>query len=208
MQCPECSEDVHVGTAGPAGLAQHQGKGPCREAREKKDAQKKTRKLFDFGWKKRKDNDEATNMPSFGESSGSTSRLPIPAPVMVVPLVRSTSGTSERRNMDPQIQEHKGCEFGRQLIEELKAAAANLGSGIRVAQPDDKISGFGRVRAEAECLGVANDKIWETVNLGLDRFFGFGRSSDKIKALVCRGEMGVEGFCQFLLTIAVAYSFI
>ena len=74
MQCPECSEDVHVGTAGPAGLAQHQGKGPCREAREKKDAQKKTRKLFDFGWKKRKDNDEATNMPSFGESSGSTSR--------------------------------------------------------------------------------------------------------------------------------------
>ena len=28
--CPSCGEDVHIGSAGPAGLAQHEGKGPCR----------------------------------------------------------------------------------------------------------------------------------------------------------------------------------
>ena len=44
--CPSCGEDVHVGSAGPAGIAQHEGKGPRRKAQAKKNQQKKTSTLF------------------------------------------------------------------------------------------------------------------------------------------------------------------
>ena len=53
--CPSCGEDVHVGSAGPAGIAQHEGKGPRRKAQTKKNQQKKTRTLFDIGLKKARD---------------------------------------------------------------------------------------------------------------------------------------------------------
>ena len=52
VKCPECHEDVNVGTAGPNGLIQHQGKKPCREAKKRKDEQARTRTLFDVGVKK------------------------------------------------------------------------------------------------------------------------------------------------------------
>jgi len=193
--CPDCGTNVHVGTAGPDGLQQHQGMGPCRDARQKKEEKKKTRKLFDFGWKKR--DEIPTNTPSAAESSSSKSRLPEPVPVVVLPLVQSAS-ESERRESEPQVIERKGCKLGWKLIGELKAAAENMGPEIPVAKPDDEISGFGRARAEAECMGVADDEIWETVNPGLDRFLGFGKSSDEVRSVIRRGERGVESFCQYL----------
>ncbi|KAF8230954.1 hypothetical protein L208DRAFT_1279432, partial [Tricholoma matsutake] len=53
--CPSCGGDVHVRTAGPAGLAQHKGKRPCHKAQAKRNQQKKTRTLFDIGLKKARD---------------------------------------------------------------------------------------------------------------------------------------------------------
>jgi len=39
--CPECGEDVNVGTAGPAGLSQHTGKSKCKKNVERKKKQQK-----------------------------------------------------------------------------------------------------------------------------------------------------------------------
>jgi len=49
IKYPECDEDIRVGTAGPNGLINHQGKKPCHEAKKKKE---RTRTLFDVGIKK------------------------------------------------------------------------------------------------------------------------------------------------------------
>ena len=59
-------------------------------------------------------------------------------------------------------------------------AAENMGPDIPTVGADDEISGFGRVQDEAQCAGVADNEIWETVNPGLDRFLRFGRSSDDV----------------------------
>jgi len=39
--CPECGEDVNVGTAVPAGLSQHTGKSKCKKNVERKKKQQK-----------------------------------------------------------------------------------------------------------------------------------------------------------------------
>ena len=59
-------------------------------------------------------------------------------------------------------------------------AAENMGPDIPTARADDETSGVGGAQAEAQCAGVADDEIWETVNPGLDRFLGFGRSADDV----------------------------
>ena len=48
MKCPDC-DDVCVGTAGPAGIVQHQGKTPCKKAWQAKEAKRKIRTLFQVG---------------------------------------------------------------------------------------------------------------------------------------------------------------
>ena len=52
--CPECNEEVNVGTAGPAGLVQHTGKSKCEKTKEMKKKQEKEgknriRTLFEVG---------------------------------------------------------------------------------------------------------------------------------------------------------------
>ena len=64
--CPSCGEEVHVGSAGPAGLAQHEGKGPCRKSQAKKEQKRQTRTLFDVGLKRAKD------IPATSSASQST----------------------------------------------------------------------------------------------------------------------------------------
>ena len=196
LLCPECDTDVHVGTAGPAGLKQHQGMGPCRAARQKRDQQKKTRTLFDFPLKQGKKDAATSNLVA--ESSLPKTQLAFPAPIIVHPLVGPASVPDHHKLLDLQTRVRKGCTLGWKLIDELRMAAENMGPDIPTARADDEISGFGRAQAEAQCAGVADDEIWETVNPGLDRLLGFGRSSDDVALAVRGGEMGVKGFCDYL----------
>ena len=52
MKCPECDENIQVGTAGPAGIIQHQGKKPCIKARKAKKEKGWLQTLFQVGVKK------------------------------------------------------------------------------------------------------------------------------------------------------------
>ena len=80
LLCPECDPNVHVGTAGPAGLEQLRGIGPCRAAHQKWEQQKKTRILFDFPLKQGK-KDAATSKLVAGSSLPKT-QLAFPAPII------------------------------------------------------------------------------------------------------------------------------
>lgn len=77
--CPSCGEDVHVGTAGPSGLAQHEGKGPCRKSQAKKEQKRQARTLFDLGLKRVKD--IPTSSPA---AAGSSARKNLKSPSPVV----------------------------------------------------------------------------------------------------------------------------
>ncbi|KAF8238272.1 hypothetical protein L208DRAFT_1243193, partial [Tricholoma matsutake] len=52
MRCPDCNEDIHVGTGGPKTLASHWGGNLCHNGQERKAWSKKqgrTQTLFDIG---------------------------------------------------------------------------------------------------------------------------------------------------------------
>jgi len=77
--CPSCGEDVCIETAGPASLAQHEGKGPCHKAQAKENQQKKIRTLFDVGLKKARD-----VLPSMSPTGGLSSRNSLKGPPPIV----------------------------------------------------------------------------------------------------------------------------
>jgi hypothetical protein len=116
-----------------------------------------------------------------------------------LPVTASTSSDNLSRPVQQPAQtERTGCKFGWKLVAELMMAAERMGLEVPIATESDEISGFGRVRAEAECMGVPNDEIWEVVNPGLDRILGFERPVNEIESIVRRGEKGIQGFCQYL----------
>ena len=135
VKCPECNEDIQVGTAGPAGIIQHQGKKPCIKAREAKKEKGRLRTLFQVGVKK----------------------------VQILPAAASKGSDNSNQAQQPEPGP-KGCELGRRLIAELRMAAEQLGEDVPIATESDEISAFGRATAEANCMGVARDEVWETVN--------------------------------------------
>ena len=180
--------------AGPAGLAQHEGKGPCHKAQAKKNQQKKTRALFDIGLKKARDV-PASVPPTGGLSLRNSLKGP---PLIVV------------GQMHHQIQEHDhevepggwqacwGCKRGWELMTELKEAEDRMGLMIPLGKEGDEISSYNVEQAMGECMGRDKDAIWELINPDLDRFLGFGRPASEIQFLPHRGNMGMTGFRGYL----------
>ena len=80
--CPECDEDINVGTAGPASLSQHTGKSKCEKTKEMKKKLEKggrTQTLFDVGMKKAKD---ILQQPAQPKASSSRNSLSVPLPII------------------------------------------------------------------------------------------------------------------------------
>ena len=169
--CPSCGEDVHVGSAGPAGLAQHEGKGPCRKSQAKKEQKRQARTLFDVGLKRAKD--IPASMPA---AAGSSTRSKAPPPVVVIQ--KAYQGMEAHHTSSSMVpgQERRGCERGWELMTELKNAEDRMDATISLGKEGDEISLFGIEKAKGQCMGVDKDEIWEIVNPELDRFLGFGRS--------------------------------
>ena len=194
--CPSCGEDVHVGTAGPSGLAQHEGKGPCRKSQAKKEQKRQARTLFDLGLKRVKD--IPTSSPAAAGSSAKKN-LKSPSPVVVVQKTLQGLGT-EAYTSSPMVpgQARRGCEQGWELMTKLKDAEDRMDATIPLGKEGDEISFFGIEKAKGQCMGVDKGEIWEIVNPELDRFLGFGRSASEIQSLIRRGKMGVTGFREYL----------
>jgi hypothetical protein len=62
----------------------------------------------------------------------------------------STSSDDSPRQAQQAETEHKGCKLGWKLIAELKAAIERMGMEVPIVTKGDEISGFGRVRVEAD----------------------------------------------------------
>ncbi|KAF8148025.1 hypothetical protein B0H34DRAFT_272383 [Crassisporium funariophilum] len=128
--CPSCGEDVRVGSAGPAGLAQHEGKGPCRKNQAKRKQQKKTRTLFDVGLKKT--NNVLGRLIGAPAAASSPSRNKDPAPITVFCDSHKT-GLCVNETVSGG-QDRRGCQRGWELITELKEAEKRLDLKIAVGK--------------------------------------------------------------------------
>ena len=202
VECPLCREMIPVGYAGPAGLAQHQGKKKCRTTCKQNQKDKKKvniRTLFDVGMKK-------TSVIA------SSSTTPLPAgsinqhipPIIVCPTDVNHDHSYSDDLLDDLLNPHEntsrcqGCIFGWDLLRQLKDAERTMGSNIPIGQQGDEIAAYGKASAMAQCLNIPNDEVWEVVNPGLDRLLCFGRALDDIQSIIRRGPLGVLGLLEYL----------
>ena len=203
VECPLCKEMIRISYAGPNGLAQHQGKKKCRATCERKQKDKKNANictLFDVGIKKT--SDIATSSTTTPSTSSINHYIP---PIIVPPdasVNREHSESSSDDLLNPSenwnTSRRQGCDFGWDLLQQLKDAERSMGSNIPIGQQGDKIAAYGRESAIAQCLNIPDDEVWEVVNPGLDRLLGFGRALDDIQSIIRRGPLGVLGLLEYL----------
>jgi hypothetical protein len=139
------------------------------EAREAKKEKGRQRTLFQVGVKK--------------------------VPTLLLAAAWKGSSNSSSQAQSPETGPTR-CELGRKLIATLRMAAERLGEDVPIATESEEISAFGRATAETNCMGVATEEVWETVNPVLNCLLGFQRPVVEVELIVCRGERGIEGFCQ------------
>ena len=152
------------------------------------------RTLFDVGVKKV---NVVPQEPAMPEASSSTrKRLASPLPIIIHPSRGSASNDALR----PEgMQERQGCLLGWEIVDRLRMAAKRIKPDIPIAEEGDEISMYaGRASAEAHCIGVEDEEVWETINPGLDRLLGFGRPMNEIQSIIRRGPKGIDGFCEYL----------
>ena len=92
----------------------------------------------------------------------------------------------------------KGCRDGWCVIDQLCSAIGKILHNIPEAKSSNELAGYNQSAALLACSGILQDEIWENINPGLDRMLGFGRPKGEIQKLVQCGEMGVQGFCEYL----------
>jgi len=223
VRCPLCEDDIQVGTAGPRGLEQHQGKKKCLATIEKKKQDERSAKnLTLFSFLQRKDKGEPLSAAEAARdiksrNAESSSRIivrPLSALEYADKNHRNDPGdggleglgtqddngkddarTDERGEMSNR---RKGCRDGWRVLDQLRGAIGKIPYNVPEAKSSDELAGYNRSTALSACSGIPQDEIWENINPGLDRMLGFGRPKGEIQELVRRGEMGVQGFCEYL----------
>ena len=152
------------------------------------------RTLFDVGVKKVNVVPQEPTMPE--ASSSTRKRLAPPLPIIIHPL----PGIARNDVLRPEgMQEHQGCLLGWEIVDRLRLAAQTIKLDIPIAEEGDEISMYaGRANAEAHCIGVDDEEVWEIINPALDRLLGFGRPMNEIQSIIRRGPKGIDGFCEYL----------
>ena len=201
VRCPLCDEEVQVGTAGPQGLNQHQGKKKCRANMEKKrQEEKKVKTLTLFSFMQHQDKREPTEAEVIRESerqeAASSSRIVV-GPPATIPL-SDMCGKPSGDKIPRRGKERKGCQEAWLLLDQLHTAIGNIPCNVSEGKLGDELAGYNRSAALTACAEIPIDELWENVNPGLDRMLGFGRPMDEIQAIIRRGSLGVEGLFEFL----------
>ncbi|KAF8152655.1 hypothetical protein B0H34DRAFT_677940 [Crassisporium funariophilum] len=124
VRCPKCNEDVQVGTAGPAGIIQHQGKKSCQKARQAKKDKGKLWTLFQL---------------YYGDSLDKVGQI-------------AKSGNSSPAATDRDSE--KWLRAGKKANSRAEKSRQTDGQEVPIATESDKILAFKLARAEAECTGV------------------------------------------------------
>ncbi|KAH9010057.1 hypothetical protein EDB85DRAFT_2240366, partial [Lactarius pseudohatsudake] len=209
-RCPLCEEDIQVGTAGPQGLAQHQGKKKClATVKKKRQDAVMAKKPTLFSYLRRQDPALPTTIDLAREaerreverSSRVVDATPNLAPNNQANRVRVPHETDNTRQQPPATPAWKGCRAAWLLLDRLRAEIArfrceNLERGGN--ELSNELSGYGRSAALSVCADVPQDEVWENVNPGLDRILGFGRPHEEIVAMVRCSWVGLWGLYEYL----------
>ncbi|KAI9431976.1 hypothetical protein H4582DRAFT_1821850 [Lactarius indigo] len=188
-RCPLCKEDIQVGTAGPQGLAQHQGKKKClATVKKKRQDTEMAKKPTLFLIRVREPGCEP-------RAGGVTLNL--------APNDQTNRALHETNNMQqPQATPaRKGCRTAWLLLDRLQAEIVKFPPEVLEGGGDElwtDLSGYNRNSALSVCADVPQDELWENVNPGLDRILGFGRPHEEIAAMVRCSWAGLQGLYEYL----------
>ena len=201
--CPLCNEAVLIGTAGPKGLEQHNGKKRCLANIEKRRKEAKTLTLFSFLQCRDKENAPMTTetLQNEGKQKTTAASLILVRPSTHTPLVENVGKantkiqsceddnqrTDEVKNTEAtslETEKRRGCPHAWLLLDKLQAAIQNIPHNIPAGRASDKLAGFNKCAASLVCAAITKDELWEEVNPALDRMLGFGRSNMEIQELI------------------------
>jgi hypothetical protein len=222
IRCPLCGEEVQVGTAGPQGLNQHQGKKKClANIEKKKQEEKKGKAMTLFSFMQRQDKREPTEAEVVREAerqeAASSSRIVVgpPAAIPLPDMYGLRDAPTEERSDDlnrrareegePSVDKiqvsgkrQKGCRDAWLLLDQLHTVIGNIPCNVSEGKQGDELASYNRSTALTACAEIPVDELWENVNPGLDRMLGFGRTKDEVKGIIRRGSLGVEGLFEYL----------
>ena len=211
-RCPLCDDDIQVGTAGPQGLDQHQGKKKCLATiGKKKEEERNGKNLTLFSFLQRKDKGKPLSAAEAArdaesQNAESSSRVVV-HPVSMRPISaleyadgnrgdelvdgERVGGQDDNKKDDTRVNEggemslrRKGCQDGWRVLDQLRSAIGKIPCNVPEAKSSDELAGYNRSTALSACSGIPRDEIWENVNPGLDRMLGFRRPKSEIRELV------------------------
>ncbi|KAH9068269.1 hypothetical protein EDB83DRAFT_2222807, partial [Lactarius deliciosus] len=188
-RCPLCEEEIKVGTAGPQGLVQHQGKKKCLATiKKKKQDAEIAKKPTLWSYLRREDSSHtATDLAREAErkETESSSRV-----------VRARVGGCEA------TPARRGCRDAWLLLDRLHNEIGKVPDDVledgEGNEPSYELSGYNKMAALSICADVPQDELWENVNPGLDRILGFRRPQEEIVAMVRCSRVGLQGLYEYL----------
>ena len=124
-----------------------------------------------------------------GTRAPSSSTLAAPPPLRA----RASRIAPTRPSITPHASSSRLASFDTPLVAELRAAATRLPESVPVGSPEDELSSF------ACQLVIPSDRdSWEYIDQQLNRVIGSERHPDELIAIVRRGPLCINGFCDWL----------
>ncbi|KAG6849113.1 hypothetical protein H0H93_011212 [Arthromyces matolae] len=186
LRCPDCNEDVKVGTGGTKNLEIHRNSKGCRTKQAdqtQKDSQKKSqRTIMTFFQKERPKNPSTVREPPLVHA------IPLPA---IQPAILSTSQSLTAPGV---------CADAERLLIRLDSAVETIPMDLPMASSDHCLAPFAGDPKQAITAEPASDD-WENIlNPMFHAAFGWARegSFHDLDSLAQRGQYGVDGFREFL----------
>jgi hypothetical protein len=202
--CNICHTDVHVGFGGDKNFAQHEASKQHKTNQEKaKESTKQSKNLTSFFRKTMKPHPPSPRLPV---------PLPLPPTTSVIDVDSQqsnveSSGSKGVINMTFEDSTISCNEISRStvsnshsMLQQFRALVSNLPPSVPTACPTDVLAQFGGdLLAMARPVIDAGEDPWEVViDPLLNRTIGYGKSVVQIAEIVKRGDLGMDGFCNWI----------
>jgi hypothetical protein len=202
--CDICHTDVHVGFGGDKNFAQHEASKQHKTNQEKaKESTKQSKNLTSFFGKTTKSHPPSPRLPV---------PLPLPPTTSVIDVdsqqtnVESSGSkgvidmTLEDSTLSSNEISLSTVSNGRSMLQRFRALVSNLPPSVPTACPTDVLAQFGGdLLAMARPVINAGEDPWEVViDPLLNRTIGYGKSVVQIAEIVKRGDLGMDGFCNWI----------
>ncbi|KAH8978476.1 hypothetical protein EDB86DRAFT_3248975 [Lactarius hatsudake] len=224
-RCPLCEEEIKVGTAGPPGLVQHQGKKKCLATIKKKKqaaeiAKRPTFKLFSY--LRREDSSRtATDLAREAERKETESSSRVVVSQVAIP--KTVMHASQCKDLDPSVDLYPCADLGldsvldvdldqawdldrdrnrdevRARVRGCKARPVRRGCRDAWLLLDRLHDEIGKVPDDVLEEGEGNEPLYELsgYNKALT-ILGFRRPQEEIVAMIRSSRVGLQGLYEYL----------